>query len=99
MKNSFVSSLKIDPEFTTNSYLSSLKFTDSLNQTIHSKNILFDIFFNKFSINKSEAICGFWDVAKLKWSTDGCILKDIKLNGIYDCQCNHTTFFALLGVI
>ena len=99
MKNSFISNLNLDSTFTTNSYLSSLTFTDSSNHTIHSKNLLFDILFSKFTSVNTETTCGFWDITNLKWSTDGCILKDIKPNGIYDCQCNHTTFFALLGVI
>lgn len=49
-------------------------------------------------INNDNQKCGYWDTTNLEWSTKGCYLNDIKSNGFYECQCDHTTFFALLGV-
>ena len=42
--------------------------------------------------------CGFWDPALLDWSTKDCSLIRIESNGLYLCECKHTTFFALIGV-
>lgn len=97
MKNDLFKSIK--QNLNPSSYLSSIVLKGSSNNIINSSNILIDILFRKEGTNKqSEQQCGFWDVNTTRWSTFGCVLiQKTSSNQFYECQCNHTTFFALLG--
>ena len=55
------------------------------------------LYFNKLA-NADQPLCGFWDTNISDWSTVGCRLQENTLNGLFQCTCIHTTFFALIGV-
>ena len=43
--------------------------------------------------------CAWWDMNEKIWSSQGCSLVKRYLNGLVRCECNHTTYFALIAVI
>jgi hypothetical protein len=79
------------------SFVSGLVFRDEQGQIIRSSDILVDIYFQTDNNNLNQT-CSYWDIVDLKWSTNGCLLVETTSNGFYKCNCNHTTFFALIGV-
>ena len=60
-------------------------------------NFSVQLYFNKLA-NADQPLCGFWDTNISDWSTVGCRLQENTLNGLFQCTCIHTTFFALIGV-
>lgn len=58
--------------------------------------ILYDKTFFLKAVDKP--ICAFWNETIRDFSTVGCNLIQQEQNGIYLCQCDHATFFALIGV-
>lgn len=79
------------------SYTSSLTLRDSTNKIINSSDVLLDIIFQSNNLINNQLLCGYWDVNSLIWSTKGCSLFSTLKSDQYQCRCNHTTFFALLG--
>jgi len=69
---------------------------NDLQNKVVKSNLTVKLFFNQTDGTKKSQ-CGFWDTRLTAWSTHGCFVKRISQNGIHECICNHTTFFALIA--
>ncbi|CAF0725578.1 unnamed protein product [Brachionus calyciflorus] len=58
--------------------------------------ILVNLFYNKTRTSNSND-CKFWNMELKTWSSNGCLKKNLNSPDINWCQCNHTTFFGLIG--
>lgn len=96
MKNAIVNNLNLQQQSSPSSFLSSIILKDTTNNLIVSSNIIINVAFARLSQENKQQECGFWNETDLKWSTFGCQLKQ-NSESFYECVCNHTTFFALLG--
>lgn len=96
MKYNFLDNLNLQQDSSPSAYLSSIILKDSSNNVV-STSISVNILFKRDNQQNKQQACGFWDSTNLKWSTTGCQLVQSRNSQFYDCVCNHTTFFALLG--
>jgi hypothetical protein len=49
-----------------------------------------------FNFSSFKPVCVYWDKIANEWSSDGCVVKEVRLSGVV-CGCTHLTDFSVLS--